>query len=100
MTDEYPKSVLTKGRSGRVEVRCLVSRGRYILCEYLDIQTCKVDDKKKIILKNENGNYQEFFIIPMKASNKYLLIKPKEKSDIKKQKVWNREKNREEKMFS
>jgi len=85
----YPESVLTKGKKG-MEVRSLVSRGKYVLCEYLNPDTGKLaDKKKKLILKGDDGKIQEYFIVPLKG-DRSLLITPKEKKDVEKQKVWNK----------
>lgn len=88
MEKEYPDSVLTKGKSGKLEVRSLVSKGQYALCEYLDPKTGKLADKKKKLILKEGDEFREYFIIPLKSGNRSLLIKPKEKSDIEKQRVW------------
>ncbi|RLE45040.1 hypothetical protein DRJ22_05120 [Candidatus Woesearchaeota archaeon] len=86
---KYPDNVLTKGKKG-IEVRSLVSRGNYVLCEYLDPETGKLaDKKKKLILKDDDGKVQEYFIVPLKG-DRSLLITPKEKKDVEKQKVWNK----------
>lgn len=81
MSEEYPESVITEDRSGEREVRSLVSRGEFVLCEYSDPETLETSDRKrKLILKKEDGETEEFFIIPMDQENKDLLITPKEKS--------------------
>lgn len=73
-----------------MEVRSLVSRGKFVLCEYLDSKNGKLaDKKKKLTLKTNDGNIQEYFIVPLK-NGRSLLITPKEKGDIEKQKVWNK----------
>ena len=85
---EFPESVLTKARSGKIEVRGLESRGKYVMCKYLDPKTLKPTDlKKKLCLMDEEGNVQEFFIIPTKTPNRYLLIKSEKEE--KERKVWN-----------
>lgn len=90
MQKKYPETVLAKGRSGKLEVRSLVSRGKYVLCEYLDPQTGKLaDTKKKLMLKDENGKVKEYFIVPLKSGDRSLLISPKEKKDVEGQKIWN-----------
>ena len=81
MTEKYPESVLTENRSGKVEVRTLKSKGRFVIAEYRDPETNEISDKKKkLVLRKEDGETEEFFIIPMDQENKDLLITPKEKS--------------------
>jgi len=94
---KYPDSVLTQGKKG-LEVRTLVTRGKFVICEYRDPNTMQlVDKKQKWILKDEKGNVKEYFIIPLKDGRK-LMVEPKEKKseDIK---VWNREKQRAEELW-
>ncbi|KXB04533.1 hypothetical protein AKJ35_00670 [candidate division MSBL1 archaeon SCGC-AAA833F18] len=78
---EYPESVLTESRKGKTEVRALASKGEFIMCEYLDPESLEqTEKKKKLILKREDGETEEYFIIPMKQKGRDLLITPKEKS--------------------
>jgi len=85
---EYSETVLTKGKKGKLEIRSLDSRGDYVLCKYLDPKTMKpVDAKRKLILRDNNGNVIEYFIIPLKDPKRALLIsaEPEEKD----RQVWN-----------
>ena len=85
--EKYPEDVITKGRKG-TEIRALVSRGKYVICNYLDPETLKpTEEKYKLMLKDENGNVEEYFLIPLKDERK-LMIKPK-KAEKKKRRVWN-----------
>ena len=85
---EYPSSVLTRARSGKVEVRGFTSRGRYVMYQYLNPETGKTDDeKRKLCLMDEEGEIHEFFIIPLKQSNRSLLVVA-EKGETER-KVWN-----------
>ena len=81
--EEYPESVLTKDKKGRLEVRNLVSRGKFVMYDYRNAKTFRqVENKKrKLYLKDECGIVEEFYIIPLKASGKFLLIVPKEKDE-------------------
>ncbi|MCD6414529.1 MAG: hypothetical protein J7L23_02765 [Candidatus Diapherotrites archaeon] len=75
----YPKEVIAETDKGP-EVRTLVSRGRYVLCDYREPGTMRpISGKKKLILINENGKQQEYFIIPLKQPGKSLLIEPAKK---------------------
>jgi len=80
---EIPSEVLTKSKKGKIEVRSLVKRGY----EYLDPKTLqKSENKVKLVLKDENGKLEEFFLIPLKQSNKFLALKVEEKGE---RKIWN-----------
>lgn len=97
MSKKYPKSVLTENKSGKTEVRTLVSKGKFAMCEYSDPQTLKRSDKKrKLILKRNDGRTEEYFIIPMNQKNKDLLITPSEKSG--KYTFWNEAEGEVEKL--
>ncbi len=53
---EFPESVLTKGRKGKLEIRGLDHRGSYVMCKYLDPKTMSLaDTKRKLVLKDEDG---------------------------------------------
>jgi hypothetical protein len=70
-----PETVLTKGKGGKLEVRVLDSRGSYVMCRYLDSKTMKTaDEKRKLMLKDQNGIVHEYFIIPLKDPNRALLL--------------------------
>ena len=92
----FPSSVIAKTAKGD-EVRALVERGSYVLCEYLDPKTLKkTSEKRKLILKPPNGEEKEYFIIPLKQRGRSLLVTPHEKK--KEQMVWNIKKNKAEKV--
>ncbi|KXA91806.1 hypothetical protein AKJ63_00810 [candidate division MSBL1 archaeon SCGC-AAA259D18] len=84
---------MTENRSGEIEIRSLESKGEFAVLEYLDPENLERSDKKrKLVLRKEDGEVEEFFIIPTKQENKDLLITPKEKS--RKYSFW--DKDREE----
>ena len=89
------ESVLTKGKSGKLEVRALESRGSYVMCKYLDPETLKLADKKiKLSLRDEKGEVKEYFIITLRDSKRSLLISvEKEEKD---RTIWNDETRQEE----
>ena len=97
---EYPKSVLTKDRKGNLEVRNLISRGKFVMYDYRDIKTFKQveSNKKKLHLKDMDGKISEYYIIPLKSDNRSLLIKP-EKPEEKVRKVWNEKMQKEEDLW-
>ena len=91
---DLPENVLTKGKAGKLEVRALDSRGSYVMCKYLDAKTLKAADKKrKLMLKDENGNVLEYFIIPIKDPKRSLLLTTESE---KERQVWNESKARAE----
>ena len=96
---KYSDSVLVKDKEGNVEVRSLVSRGKFVLHDYRDVKTFKQvkGGKKKLYLKDEDGEIKEYFIIPLKGG-KSLFIEPKEKEE-KERKVWNDKIKKEEKLW-
>jgi hypothetical protein len=95
----FSNDVLTKGKSGKTELRALHSRGSFVMCKYLDPQTLKLADKKnKLSLKRNDGTIEEYFIIPLRDPKRSLLIKAE--SEEKERKVWNLEAKREENLWS
>jgi len=95
---KYPESVLTKGKSGKIELRALVTRGKFVICKYLDPETLQLADKKlKLTLKRDDGEIEEYFLIPLK-NGRYLMITPKKKEE-KERKVWNLNENRAEPLW-
>lgn len=85
---EFPEAVLTKGKRGKLEVRSLDSRGHFVMCKYLDPKTMKVADRKrKLMLKDKNGNVSEYFIIPLRDPKRALLITAE--SVEKERQIWN-----------
>jgi hypothetical protein len=96
----YPETVLTKDKKGNLEVRNLVSRGQFVMYDYRDVKTFKQveSNKKKIYLKDENGQISEYYIIPLKAGNRSLLITP-DKPEEKTRKVWNEKTKKEEDLW-
>ena len=97
---EYPESVLTKDRKGNLEVRNLVSCGKFVMYDYRDVKTFKQveSNKKKLYLKDKDGKIIEYYIIPLKIGNRSLLIKP-EKPEEKVRKVWNDKMQKEEDLW-
>jgi hypothetical protein len=96
---KYPETVLTKDKKGNVEVRNLISRGKFVLYDYRDAKAFKQVEsgKKKLYLKDESGEIKEYYIIQLKGG-KALLIEPKEKEE-KERKVWNDKTKKEEDMW-
>jgi hypothetical protein len=85
---DLPENVLTEGKSGKIEVRSLDSRGEYVICKYLDSKTMKLaDQKRKLMLKGDDGKIVEYFIIPLKDPNRALLISSK--TEEKERQIWN-----------
>jgi len=85
---EFPETVLTTSKKGRLEVRALESRGSFVICKYLDPKTLKLADaKKKLTLRSDDGELKEYFIVPLKDPHRALLISAQ--PDEKERQVWN-----------
>ena len=94
---DFSDEVLTRGKSGKLELRTLHSRGSFVICKYLDPETLKVADKKtKLTLKDENGTVEEYFVIPLKDPRRSLLVKAG--SEEKSRGIWNEQTQREEEL--
>ena len=95
----FSDNVLTKGKSGKLEVRTLHSRGSFVMCKYLNPETLKLADKKtKLTLKREDGTTEEYFIIPLRDPKRSLLIKAE--AEEKDRRVWNSETRQEEDLWT
>ncbi len=71
-----------------MEIRSVDSRGKYVICKYVDPKTMKLaDTKRKLMLKDDEGNVREYFIIPLKDPKRALLITPE--AEEKDRQVWN-----------
>ncbi len=94
----FSDQVLTKGKSGKLELRTLRSRGSYVMCEYRNPETLKLADRKnKLMLRNEDDTLEEYFIIPLRDPNRALFIKPQ--SEEKERKIWNPRTQQEEDLW-
>jgi hypothetical protein len=95
---QFPETVLTTSKKGRLEVRALESRGSFVICKYLDSKTMKpADAKKKIMLRSNNGELTEYFIVPLKAPNRALLLSTH--PDEKARQIWNELKQQAEEIW-
>ncbi len=93
----YPEEVITVSKKGKREVRALIDRGKYVRYEYLEPETGKRSENKiKLVLLNEKGEQEEYFIIPLKQKDRFLLLKAEVKSPHK---LWDREKGKSVKLF-
>ncbi|MFQ5871284.1 MAG: hypothetical protein ACE5IB_03890 [Candidatus Geothermarchaeales archaeon] len=81
----FPDSILAESAKGK-EVRNLISRGGYVLHEYLGPETMKPLGKKKLYLKDDKGFSEAFFVIPLKGERS-LLIKARETEEGRR--IWN-----------
>jgi len=94
---KFPEEVLTVSKSGKVEARAVVSRGKYVLYKYLDPETGKETGKKqKLVLQTTDGTIKQWFVIPM-AGSRNLMIETELKEPEKK--VWNEKTKKVEKLF-
>lgn len=87
--EESLEEAITVSKKGKRELRSIHSRGRFALLEYRDPMTKeKTENKFKLVLLHENGEVDEYFIIPLKQANRFLLLKEK-KVKGPKVKAWN-----------
>jgi len=94
----FSEEVIAKGKGGKPELRALESRGRYVLYRYLDPRTLRIaDQKRKLCLRDEDGDVQEYFIIPLRTKNRALLVTPEKKEQERK--VWNEKTGKEEDLW-
>lgn len=90
---------MTKGKSGKLELRALHSRGSFVMCSYLNPETLKLADRKtKLTLKREDGTVEEYFIIPLRDPKRSLLIRSE--GEEKDRKVWNAQTRIEENLWT
>jgi len=95
----FSNQVLTKGKSGKLEVRALHSRGSFVMCKYLNPETLKLADKKtKLTLKREDGAIEDYFIIPLRDPKRSLLVKGE--AEEKDRRVWNPQTQQEEDLWT
>lgn len=95
----FSNNVLTKGKSGKLEVRALHARGSFVMCKYLNPETLKLADKKaKLTLKREDGTIDDYFIIPLRDPKRSLLIRAE--AEEKDRKIWNQETQQEEDLWT
>ncbi len=81
----YPEETLTKSKKGKVEVRHYIDSGKFVRYDYLDPETGgRSENKYKIVLATEKG-YEEYFVIPMKQKNRFLMLRGEKKG---KRKIW------------
>ena len=93
----FSDEVLTRGKSGKLELRTLHSRGYFVIYKYLNPETLKLADKKtKLTLKRQDGTVEEYFIIPLKDPRRSLLVKAE--GEEKNRKVWNEQTQQEEEL--
>jgi len=93
----FSDEVLTRGKSGKLELRALHSRGYFVMCKYLNPETLRLADKKtKLTLKRQDGTVEEYFIIPLKDPGRSLLVKAV--GEEKNRRVWNEQTQKEEEL--
>lgn len=93
----YPEEVITISKKGKREVRALIDRGKFVRYEYLDPETGeKSENKVKLVLLNEKGDQEEYFIIPLKQRDRFLLLRAETKPP---RKIWDRELKRAVDLF-
>lgn len=94
---KFSQFVITKSKKGKLEVRNLLERGKYVIYDYRDVNTFeKSENKMKIVLKDSENKIKEFLIFPLKEKGKFLLVETEEKGE---RKVWNDKLKKEEDLF-
>lgn len=84
---KYPDEVLAKSKKGKIEVRKLIDRGRYVRYEYIDPESGeRTENKLKLVLIGNRE--EEFFVIPMRDGR--MLMLPSESRGERK--LWDGEK--------
>ena len=95
---EFPKSVVTRSKKGKLEIRTLESRGSFVVCKYLDAKTLKpADKKKKLLLRSESGELVEYFIVPLADPSRAMLITSR--PDEKERQIWNQSEQHAEEIW-
>ena len=87
---EYPEETITITKKGEREVRIFKEKGTYYIYTYRSLKNGKLLNKEKLVLVENGKIKKEFFIIPLKEKNKYLLLETEIKG---KRKLWD-EKNK------
>ena len=95
---EYPPEVATYDKKGNKEIRLLIDKGLFARYIYMDPVSGKIVEKGKfsIILRNEKGEEEHLYVIPLK-DKKALVVWPKQEK--KKRMAWSKEKNKSVKLF-
>jgi len=97
---KFPDEVLTADRKGNIEVRNVVSKGKFMMYDYRDPKSFRQLEgrKLKLYLKDEEGNEKRgFYLIPLKG-DRYLMIEAKQDKHPER-KVWNEKKKKSEELF-
>ena len=81
----YPEETLTKSKKGKIEVRHFIDSGRFVRYDYLDPETGKRSENKYKIVLSSGDECEEYFIIPMKQKNRFLMLKGDKKGN---RKIW------------
>lgn len=84
----YPDAVLTTSKKGINEARVLIDSGRFFRYRYVETESGKSEEKIKMVLVNDAGTAEEFFVFPVKGG-KFLLVPQKYKG---RRDVWDGEK--------
>jgi len=95
---EFPDSVVTRSKKGKLEIRTLEARGSFVVCKYLDAKTLKpADKKKKLLLRSESGELVEYFIVPLTDPSRAMLITSR--PDEKERQIWNQSEQHAEEIW-
>jgi len=94
----FPEEVLTKTKKGKIEVRNLIARGKFVWYDYRNPESYENEEsgKSRLFLKDEEGNVYSFFVIPLKEKGKYLMLEAEKEED---KKIWNNKKRQVEDLW-
>jgi len=97
----YPKEVIAVTSKGKKEARVFVEKGVYTRYTYADSETGKPVKKGKesVFLKNESGQYEQLFIVPMQAGRSLLFRTKEAEEAVKARELWDSKKKRAIELF-
>jgi len=94
---KFPDAVLTKTKRGKILVRNLLGRGKFVWYDYRNPENFEKEEngKIRIFLKDNNGKVYSYFLIPLK-NKRFLAIEANSSED---KILWNDSKKRAEKLW-
>lgn len=87
----FPEEVITVSKKGKREARNLIGRGRFVKYNYVDPETGKIGENKyRLVLQLEDGNREEYFVLPTSNDKRFLMVPAQEKEG---RKIWDGKKS-------
>ncbi|MGC8565623.1 MAG: hypothetical protein ACP5R0_05230 [Thermoplasmata archaeon] len=82
----FPDEVITVSKKGKKEARNLIGIGKFVKYNYLDPETGRENEKKyRLILSDNSGIREEYFVLPTSDGKRFLMIPAQEKEE---RKIW------------